>query len=100
MNSVENNLIAVQVHKEVTSLYKEFLEIIEDLKLGHPSISSEQYEHIRKRVLDKGNDKIRNLTGFLDFFDFIVNKDKVEAAAKQRRIITKKVIVSAPTIVE
>ena len=100
MNSVENNIISIQVHKEVTLLYKEFLEIIEDLKLHNPSISSEQYEHIRKRVLDKGNDKIRSLLSFLDYFDFIINKDKVEDAAKQKRTTTKKVIVSPITTIE
>jgi len=100
MNTPENNLIFVQVSKEVTSLYKEFLEVIEDLKVHHPSITQEEYEHLRKRVLDKGNDKIRGITSFLDFFDFIINKDKVEEAARQKRVVTKKVIISSPVIVE
>jgi hypothetical protein len=100
MNAPENNLIAIQVHKEITTLYKEFLEIIEDLKLNNPSITNEQYEHVRKRVLDKGNDKIRNLLYFLDFFDFIINKDKVEEAAKQKRVVVKKVIISSPVEIE
>lgn len=101
MNTPENNLITIFIHKEFTLLYKEFLEIIEDLKIHNPSITSEQYEHIRKRVLDKGNDKIRSVTSFLDFFEFIINKEKVEEAAKQKRIATtKKVLISFPTLVE
>jgi energy-converting hydrogenase A subunit M len=100
MNTPENNLIAIQVHKELTSLYKEFLEIIEDIKLNNPSITPEQYEHLRKRVLDKGNDKIRTLTYFLDFFDFSINKEKVEEAAKQKRQIVKKVVINPPIGIE
>jgi hypothetical protein len=100
MNTVENNLIFIQVNKEVTSLYKDFLEIIEDLKITNPSISETQYEHLRKRVLDKGNDKIRTLNHFLDFFDFIINKDKVEEAAKQKRSIIKKVVTTPSVMIE
>ena len=100
MNTVENNLIFIQVNKEVTALYKDFLEIIEDLKITNPSISEAQYEHLRKRVLDKGNDKIRTLNHFLDFFDFIINKDKVEEAAKQKRAVIKKVVTTPSIMIE
>ena len=100
MKNVEDNLISVQIHKEITLLYKDFLEIIEDLRLNNPSISVEQYEHLRKRVLDKGNDKIRNIISFLDFFEFIINKEKVEEAAKQKRQIIKKVVISGPLMIE
>lgn len=100
MNTVENNLISVQVNREITALYKEFLEIVEDLRACNPSISTEQYERIRKKVLDKGNDRIRSLVNFLDFFDFIINQTKVEEAAKQKRTVTKKVIISGIVGVE
>ncbi len=60
-----------------------------------------KYEQIRKRVLDQGNECSRKLLGFLDYFDFIINKEKVEDTARQKRTVTtKKVIVSHPTAVE
>ena len=119
MNTPENNLITVFTSKEITLLYKTFLEVIEDLRtdnqimLGKVSekcgeqfskdinfFTSEKYEQLRKRILDQGNECSRLLLNFLDFFEFIINKDKVSEAAKQKRMITKKVIISGATIVE
>jgi len=120
MNTPENNLITVFTHKEVTLLYKTFLELVEDLRTDNNIMMAkvasscgeqfardvnyftpEKYEQIRKRILDQGNECSRRLLNFLDFFEFIINKDKVEDAAKQKRTTTtKKVIISAPTAVE
>lgn len=113
MNTPENNLITVFTHKEVTLLYKTFLEIIEDLRGDTQAMirkiaekhgeayaqdinffTPEKYEQLRKRILDQGNECSRRLLAFIDFFDFIINKEKVEEAAKQKRITTKKVITS------
>jgi len=120
MNTPENNLITVFTHKEIVLLYKTFLETIEDLRQEHDSMlqklkssgdpkvvemtdyfTPEKYDRIRKRVLDQGNECSRRIVNFLDFFEFIIDKGKVEDAAKQRKTITtKKVIISSPTIVE
>jgi hypothetical protein len=90
----ENNLITVFVSKEITSLYKTFLETLEDIQIEN-NISPEKYERLRKRVLDNGNETSRKILQFIDFFDFTINKEKVEAAAKQRYVI-KKIITSGP----
>lgn len=119
MNTPENNLLTVVTHQEVTSLYKTFLEIVEDIRYDTQIMMSkitaqcgpefaqqinfftpEKYEHIRKRVLDKGNECERKLLSLLDFFEFIINKEKIEEAAKQKRTITKKVIVNPITMIE
>lgn len=119
MNTPENNILTVFTHKEITLLYKTFLEVIEDLRNDHNIMLSKvaaksgepfakdidfftpaKYEQLRKRILDQGNECSRRLLAFLDFFDFMINKDKVEEAAKQRRITTKKVVVSGPLLVE
>ena len=111
MNAPENNLITVFSSKEITLLYKSFLEIVEDIrndqqimlkkvalengeKFAHDinSFTPEKYEQIRKRILDNGNECSRRLINFLDYFDFVINQVKVEEAAKQKRQITKKVI--------
>lgn len=47
--------------KEIKRLYKDFLFVLEDL-----DISEEEFNLLRKRVLDKGNDSIRNLEDQLD----------------------------------
>ena len=119
MDTVENGLIQIQVNKEVTSLYKDFLEIIEDIKIDHEIMAQkiiqkngqsfyndinyftlQKYNQIRKRVLDKGNDNLRQLLFFLSFFDFTINKQKIEEALKQKYIVTKKFITSGPITVE
>lgn len=108
MQTPENNLITVQTSKEITRLYKSFLEIIEDIRTDHdemikklplnPTIVDIQkinyltqvkYEHIRKRVLDSGNECSRQILNFLEFFDFSINKEKVEAVAQQKKIVRK-----------
>lgn len=119
MNTPENNLITVFTHKEITLLYKTFLEVVEDLRNDNKIMldkvtekcgeqfakdinffTYEKYEQLRKRILDQGNECSRRLLNFLDFFEFIINKDKVAEAAKQKRMVTKKVIISGLTTVE
>lgn len=119
MNTPENNLITVFTHKEVALLYKTFLEVIEDLRNDNQIMlakvaekcgeqfardinffTSDKYEQLRKRILDQGNECSRRLINFLDFFEFIINKEKVEEAAKQRRVTTKKVIINGAVGIE
>lgn len=120
MNTPENNLITVFTHKEVTLLYKTFLEVIEDLRNDHQIMLDKvavkageefakdvnfftpaKYEQLRKRILDQGNECSRRLLAFLDFFEFIINKEKVEEAAKQKRnTIVKKVVMGGSFLVE
>lgn len=94
MNTPENNLLTIFISKEITSLYKSFLENLEDIKI-EDKITNEKYERLRKRVLDSGNETSRKILQFLEFFDFQINKEKLEAAAKQRYII-KKFVTSGP----
>lgn len=115
----EDNLITVFTAKEITLLYKSFLELLEDIrndqKIMNDKVTAqcgekfandinmftpEKFEQIRKRILDNGNECSRRLINFLDFFDFTINKEKVEAAAKTKRQIVKKVIINAPVQIE
>jgi hypothetical protein len=96
----EDNLIKIQTDKEITRLYKHFLEIVEDIRNQCPEcLSQDRYEHIRKRVLDSGNETARQLIAFLEYFDFVINKQKVEESANKRQI-TKKVVTSSPLIIK
>ena len=91
---IENNLISLQLEKEVTSLFKYYLEELEQLKLD-----PEKHEIIRKKILDHGNDTIRNMLLFLGYFDFQINAQKVEDATRQR-VVYKKTIISPPFRIE
>ncbi len=90
MNNVEDNLIQLQIQKEVTTLFKFYLELLEQLKLP-----TEQHDALRKLVLNHSNDSIRLILQFLDLFDFQINPQKVKEAT-QRRITFTKTIVSHP----
>lgn len=117
MNSPENNLIRLQIEKEITNLYKDFLEIIEDLKTDHSIMlnkieekdgkeyadninyfNQQKFEQVRKRILDKANSNIRNSLSFIEFFDFIINKEKVEDAVKKKN--TKKFVTNSIISIE
>lgn len=69
-----------QYTRNITSLYKKYFEIIDDLKHDHEAMlkkikenssedfvknvdyfSPDKYNYIRKKILDAGNDAIRNI---------------------------------------
>ncbi len=53
-----------QIRRKVTNLYKQFLFILEDLE-QKPDNTKENYQRSRKRVLDFGNDTIREIEEYL-----------------------------------
>ena len=46
--------------RQVVNLYKNFLILLEDLKEDGYNINDEKYQRLRKKILDSGNDSIRN----------------------------------------
>lgn len=56
-----------QIRRKITNLYKQFLFILEDLEEGKSE--KENYQRIRKRVLDYGNDAARELEECLKNLD-------------------------------
>ena len=72
--------IKFQYNRNIISLYKKYFEMIDDLKHEHESMlkkvaeessenfvknidyfSNDKYNYIRKKILDAGNDAIRNI---------------------------------------
>jgi hypothetical protein len=72
--------IKFQYSRNITSLYKKYFEMIDDLKHDHENMlkkvaenssedfaknidyfNSDKYNYIRKKILDAGNDAIRNI---------------------------------------
>lgn len=64
-----------KIKKEITSLYVSFFYILEDMKL-EGRISEEEYSRIRKRILDYGNNAVRNINDDLDNLDISFKRRK------------------------
>jgi hypothetical protein len=83
------DIISFQVHRNIVNLYKKYFEITEDLLRDHKAFVSklksnplddvsiddldcftdEKYDHIRKRILDSGNDCVREIEKTLEFVE-------------------------------
>jgi methionyl-tRNA synthetase len=50
-----------QINRKVKNLYKQFLIMLEDWRAKNPEIHNEDFERARKKVLDAGNDAIREI---------------------------------------
>ena len=63
-NSV-GEFVSFQQKRIIISLSKQFLFILEDLRDEY-NIEPEVYERHRKRILDYGNDSVRELNEYLE----------------------------------
>ncbi len=90
------DIISFQVHRNIINLYKRYFEITEDLlrehkafiaklqdrELGDIDIESvdyftdEKYDCIRKRILDSGNDCVREIEKALEFVDITLKENE------------------------
>jgi hypothetical protein len=66
--SKEKDYLSFQIRRKITSLFKNYFIILEDLAKENPSISQEKYNKIRKRILDYSNDTIREIEQDLEQF--------------------------------
>ena len=64
-----NDLVKGLVYRDIKKLYLSFLYSLEDLK-SQNKISDDEFQRMRKRVLDYGNNCYRNIEEELDNFDF------------------------------
>lgn len=69
MNIDLNDFVKGLLYKEVKKLYLSFLYALEDLK-SQDKITEEEFQRMRKRVLDYGNNCYRNMEEELNNFDF------------------------------
>jgi len=58
------DFLSFQISRQITHLYKDFLNILEDTQLNQSGPVN--YKLLRKRILDKGNDTIREITVLLE----------------------------------
>jgi len=69
MNVDINNFVVAAVTGEIKKLYLSFLYSAEDL-VKNQKLSEEDFQWLRKRILDYGNNSIRNIDTQLNNFDF------------------------------
>jgi hypothetical protein len=63
-SSKEKDYLNFQIRRKIINLYKNFFFILEDVKL-----TDEQYQKNRKRILDLGNDTIREIEDDISKFN-------------------------------
>lgn len=66
--------VMFQLRRKITNLYKQFLFILEDAHNSKYNTNDEAYQKYRKRVLDNGNDTIREIEEDISKFDFNLKK--------------------------
>lgn len=85
--------IVFQIHRNVINLYKRYLNILEDIQEEHISMLNKlnknidlealknvdyfddnKYNYFRKKVLDLGNEALREIDKNFDFLDLKIKK--------------------------
>ncbi len=106
-----NALVNELVQRRITGLFKSFLEILEDVKIEHSTMLSkvsskdgeefvksinylteEKCEHLRKKVLDSGNECSRDISSLVAAFDFYYNEERLKELSHKKSV--KKVVGS------
>ena len=76
IDSKLDEFIKFQINRKVINLYKTFFIILEDLQeQGFLKMSSASYSRVRKKVLDGGNDCIREIEDYLEKLDVSITDD-------------------------
>jgi hypothetical protein len=73
MNIDLNDFVRGFIYRDIKKLYLSFLYTLEDLE-SQGKINEEDFQRLRKRVLDYGNNCYRNIEEQLNNFDFNLTK--------------------------
>jgi len=73
MNIDLNDFVQGFIYRDIKKLYLSFLYILEDLK-SNDQITEDEFQRLRKRVLDYGNNCYRGIEEELNSFDFNLTK--------------------------
>ena len=74
MNFNIHNFIKGFIKRSVTRLFLSFIYTLEDL-VSEDKITQDEFQKIRKRILDKGNNCIRDINIELENFEFIFKNE-------------------------
>ncbi len=76
IDSKLEEFVKFQINRKVINLYKTFFIILEDLQeQGFLKMSSASYNRVRKKILDGGNDCIREIEDYLEKLDVSIKDD-------------------------
>lgn len=68
------NLLKFQSRRLITNLYKQYLNSSQEL-LSNGYIDNDKYQLLRKKILDNGNDTIREMEELLDKMSNLSNNN-------------------------
>lgn len=71
--SKEKDYLLFQTRRKIVNLFKKFFFLLEDLSIDG-KISQDKYQQMRKRVLDHGNDTIREIEEDINKFNITLWK--------------------------
>jgi hypothetical protein len=95
-NNKVKDYVSFQIHKSLVNLYKRYLNLVEDIQEDHKSMleklnnkidsntlknidyfDDNKYNYLRKKILDIGNEAIREIEKNFDFIKMeFKNEDK------------------------
>ena len=97
------------VQKNITRLFKSLLESVDDFKNQHNVmldkvsketsfefaqninyLTPERSDFLRKKILDLGNESIREINGLLEIFDLVPNEERLERLLNSKRIVKRR----------
>jgi len=112
-SSIDNQkAVQLIIQRNITKLFKSLLDVVDDMKQQNSSmlakvktktsleyvqninyLTPEVMDHVRKRVLDLGNESIREIHSIMECFDLKVDENKLESLLKSKNNKKSKVIV-------
>ena len=112
-SSIENQkAVNLIVQRNITRLFKSLLDVADDIKQNNSSmllkvsrktsmkyvqdinyLTPEVMDHVRKRILDLGNEAIREIVSVLECFDLKVDENKLEKLLESKNNKKSKSIV-------
>jgi hypothetical protein len=119
MEKGAEDLIQNLIEQRIKFLFKNFLEEMERVRFDHQQMmvkvkektsddfcknidhfSAEKFKDTRKRILDSGNDCLREISDLIQCFDWNLNQEKLEEITKTRKIVKKTIFSPAVFIYE
>lgn len=71
MNFDISSFVGGLIRKSITRLFLSFIYILEDM-VADGRVSDEEFQRLRKRILDSGNNTIRDIDTELKNFDLVI----------------------------
>lgn len=71
------DFLTLQIESIIKKLFKSSLDNLDFLS-HKASIPDQDYQEFRKRILDAGNESVRDIQNILDVFDFYINPERLQ----------------------